>query len=64
MNREQSFNAELDSGRQLQKQNESLDQWAKFYNTHEDDYIFTMEQLPAALQMMERDERREREELE
>ena len=43
MNREQSFNAELDSGRQPQKQNESLDQWAKFYNTHEDDYIFTME---------------------
>ena len=43
----QSFNAEVTSA--LYKQNESVDQWARFYNTMEEDYIFTIDQLPFAL---------------
>ena len=43
----QSFNAEVTSA--LYKQNESVDQWARFYNTMEEDYIFTVDQLPFAL---------------
>ena len=52
----QSFNQSI----QLNKQNDSAnDPWARFYQAEEDDYVFTIEQLPDALKKMEQEEKQE-----
>ena len=59
----QSFNQSV-AYSNVNRQSEQIDPWARFYNMDEEDYIFSIDQMPYALKKMEQEEKIETKERE